>query len=345
MWGCSVLLFTLIYFVRANGEYHANVVNPDLAERRTPATRIVGGQPTTIEQWPFMVQVLRNLSPVCAGSILTSRHVLSAAHCFVNSENKLLPVSVFAIRAGSTSLWTGGTVVAVQEIITHADYNTRIVRDNDVAVLLLQNELTFSSSIQSAGIPQAGYTVPDDAHVTYIGWGTTESGAVSTTLREVWVRKVNNEECVERYRMLEAQNNMPWPVTSSMICAGLLDVGGKDACSGDSGGPLVYNGAVVGVISWGWNCAEAQYPGVNARVSNFTFWIADTVIQLSPNATDPQTTTRAPGDDINIVEPDVEDKGNIELPQINNAVASEASLFCLVLLTFGALANNRNVLS
>ncbi|KAJ2939451.1 hypothetical protein O0L34_g10884 [Tuta absoluta] len=335
MWGYSVFLFTLIHFVFANnGEYHLRVVNPDLVEPTKPATRIVGGQATTIEQWPFMVQVLRNLSPLCAGSILTSRHVLSAAHCFVNNQNQLLPVSVFSVRAGSTNLWTGGTIVTVQNIIPHADYNTAVVRDNDVAVMLLQQELTLGSSTQVAGVPQGGYTVPDDALVAYVGWGATASGVISTTLQEVWVHKVNNLECRERYRELETLNNLPWPVTSTMICAGLLDVGGKDACSGDSGGPLVYNGAVVGIISWGWNCAESQYPGVNARVSNFTLWIADAVNQLSPEGTD--STTRAPGGDINIVVP--EDEGKIEGAQVNSAVLVKASV--LVQLVCGVMANN-----
>lgn len=31
-----------------------------------------------------------------------------------------------------------------------------------------------------------------------------------------------------------------------MICAGLLQEGGKDACQGDSGGPLAVNGTLIG---------------------------------------------------------------------------------------------------
>lgn len=40
-----------------------------------------------------------------------------------------------------------------------------------------------------------------------------------------------------------------------------------------SGGPLVVGGVQFGVISWGRNCAQRNFPGVNARVPVFIDWI------------------------------------------------------------------------
>ena len=53
-----------------------------------------------------------------------------------------------------------------------------------------------------------------------------------------------------------------------MFCAG-VSAGGKDACQGDSGGPVKYNNQLVGATSWGYGCAQANYPGVYADVAYY----------------------------------------------------------------------------
>ncbi len=69
-------------------------------------------------------------------------------------------------------------------------------------------------------------------------------------------------------------------VTPNMFCAQATLSGNRivDSCSGDSGGPIFAecaNGDVVlvGVVSWGVGCAEAEYPGVYTRLSMYTSWL------------------------------------------------------------------------
>merc|ERR1712037_178714 len=61
-------------------------------------------------------------------------------------------------------------------------------------------------------------------------------------------------------------------MSEDMICAGLM-AGGKDSCQGDSGGPLVaadpaknHSLSLVGVVSWGFGCAEPDSLGIYSKV-------------------------------------------------------------------------------
>ena len=52
--------------------------------------RIVGGQNATLNDWPWMANIrYGNSFPHCGGSILSDQFVLSAAHCNINTMQKV----------------------------------------------------------------------------------------------------------------------------------------------------------------------------------------------------------------------------------------------------------------
>ena len=93
-------------------------------------------------------------------------------------------------------------------------------------------------------------------------------GSKPETLKYVRVLAITNAAC---------NNDYSGSITDSMICAGYPGVGGKDACQGDSGGPFICNdggkAVLAGVVSWGYGCAYAAYPGVYARTIQPMSWI------------------------------------------------------------------------
>ncbi|XP_022821672.1 trypsin, alkaline C-like [Spodoptera litura] len=229
--------------------------------------RIVGGSVTTIDQYPTIAALLYswNLSSywqACGGTILNNRAILTAAHCTAGDA-----VSRWRIRLGSTWANSGGVVHNVNANLVHGSYNSRTL-DNDIAILRSASTFSFNNNVRAASIAGANYWPGDNSAAWAAGWGTTSAGgSASEQLRHVQLQIINQNTCRNNY----ATRGIA--ITDNMLCSG-WPTGGRDQCQGDSGGPLYHNGIVVGVCSFGIGCAQAAFPGVNARVSRYTSWIS-----------------------------------------------------------------------
>ncbi|KAI5641089.1 trypsin domain-containing protein [Phthorimaea operculella] len=255
---------------------------PYLANLDERTVRVVGGRPTTIEQYPFMANMRRlgnfgAYSQSCGGSLISRSAVVTAAHCTYGDASLS-----WRVRLG-TSLRNqqSGSDYTLTRIINHEYYDRPLSLNNDVSVVFLRESVVFGATIQPIKLAGKNYDLPDNAIVTTIGWGALASGGgFPDQLQEVDINVIPQEICAERYEALK-ENPVyeAWPnITEAMICAGILDVGGADACQGDSGGPLIHHeedgDVLVGIVSWGFGCADPVYPGVNARVSALAEWIA-----------------------------------------------------------------------
>ncbi|KAK8399315.1 hypothetical protein O3P69_003434 [Scylla paramamosain] len=159
----------------------------------------------------------------------------------------------------------------ISRAIRHPNYSSSTL-NNDLALLQLAERIVFPSNNKVAPVclPEPDNLYEDvDAIVT--GWGTLSSGGSQPKkLQEVTVPTMTNDQC-------KATGYAASEISDNMICAGVSE-GGKDSCQGDSGGPMVTlaeSGKMkqIGVVSWGYGCASARFPGVYTRVG---------ILQLEP---------------------------------------------------------------
>nr|AAI10118.1 Zgc:123295 [Danio rerio] len=240
-------------------------------------TKIVGGQNAGAGSWPWQVSLQ---SPTygghfCGGSLINKDWVLSAAHCFQDSIGTIMVKLGLQSQSGSNPYQITKTVV---QVINHPNYNNPS-NDNDIALVKLDSSVTFNDYIEPVCLAAAGNTYAAGTLSWVTGWGKLSSAAnqIPDILQEVEIPIVSHSDCKRAY---------PGEITSNMICAGLLDQGGKDSCQGDSGGPMVSrNGSQwiqSGIVSFGRGCAEPGYPGVYARVSQYQDWITSSTGSSNP---------------------------------------------------------------
>ncbi|XP_030388143.1 trypsin delta/gamma-like protein CG30031 [Scaptodrosophila lebanonensis] len=219
--------------------------------------RIVGGKDTTISAYPWQISLQRNNYHSCGGSVISSLYVVTAAHCLQD-----VPVAWLKVRAGSTNSDSGGSLIPVKSYKIHEKYS-RTTLANDIGIIRLETALTLGPTIKA--IQLASEAPEHNAPAVVSGWGTLAytNGTTPKILQCVDVKMISTATC--------AQSDYGSLILPSMICAS--DVG-KDACLGDSGGPLVSGGKLVGIVSWGYGCAEPNYPGVYTNVAALWDWVS-----------------------------------------------------------------------
>ncbi|KAJ8976732.1 hypothetical protein NQ317_004283 [Molorchus minor] len=225
--------------------------------------RIVGGRNASISDYPYQVSLQFYGYHFCGGSIISSTWVLTAAHC-----TESIDMNSFTVRAGSSSVVSGGQVLNVLRILIHPQYD-RLNIDYDISLVELASPID-NSDAHAISLPSPGSGPIAGATCTISGWGNIEEGGgAPTTLQVVEVPVVSQDDC----RLAYGGSS----VTDRMFCAGVLGVGGKDSCQGDSGGPAVVGGNLVGIVSWGYGCARPDYPGIYTNVANLRSWIKEQI--------------------------------------------------------------------
>ena len=245
--------------------------------------RIVGGKSTDIRSVPWQVFVYRNSSGpggyICGGSFISTRWIITAAHCVTDDAGAVVPISELTVYSGMSNLAkiNASHQSLVSQIQRHPNYSAAGVL-NDLALVELAAPVTFGSRRTAITLPFDPDGAAWPAHKTAVkisGWGrTSTNGSSPNGLRSATITvkggPLDDSKCGEW--SLAAQYDVV-----QNLCAGWKR-NGKDICQGDSGGPyaIKVNGlwTLAGVTSFNSGlCGKSALPGIAVRITTFRDWL------------------------------------------------------------------------
>lgn len=189
-------------------------------------------------EWPWLVAIYKakftSLSYVCAGTLISDRHVVTAAHC-MQRKSVYTAMKYIVVKVGVYNLddWSDDIITRnLAGAAIHESYNATTLA-NDILVLTLDKSVPFSSFIKPAclwsGNTELNQIVGSSGIVA--GWGANEMGPGGKgEPRMVSMPIVSTATCkaskLDFHRL----------TSSKTLCAG--DRKGAGPCLGDSGGGL-----------------------------------------------------------------------------------------------------------
>ncbi|MEV5203305.1 serine protease [Streptomyces sp. NPDC053720] len=232
------------------------------------ANAIVNGQEAT-ERYPFMATLPQGAGEVhaqCGASLITSRWLVTAAHC-VNPE-----ALDGIVRIGSADRESGGTVRNIKRTVTHPAYDIESEPStNDIALVELdrpvkEKPIRIAKKVGGPGTPTRllGFgTVLDTDHLP--------DAVFPDRLQQLDTRIGAVNEC------------SPGRADRTRICT-ISRTPGAMACFGDSGGPQIQRGRdgrweLAGATSGDGDtdptCGTG--PGMYTNVPAYSKWIDKTI--------------------------------------------------------------------
>lgn len=246
--------------------------------------RIVGGDNVSIKKLPWQAALLNKNSkkPFCGAAFLTDQWLVTASHCLdtkLNEGQRWLPSTAEVVIGYGSAEVNQFKVAPVSNIIIHPEWNVDEgpALGNDIALVKLSKPIKFDNTSQPISPSGKSASNLSGSCSVVSGWGkvaNADNAPTSNFLLKAALPLVGKSQCRE---MISASGKSTFPA-EDQFCAG---GGTKDSCQGDSGGPIVIRDSstgkarLLGVVSWGYECALQGVPGVYTDLKYHESWIRE----------------------------------------------------------------------
>ncbi|KAL4717772.1 hypothetical protein ACJJTC_000921 [Scirpophaga incertulas] len=244
--------------------------------------RIYRGERTKIKYFPFMASVHIFNRFFCAGAIIKSDLVVTAASCLQLAHNNRFfreNPAFLSVRVGTKHI-IGGESIPVLEVYFYPAYNPKNLHNNICVLRLLRKINLKEKRVKKIAIDRDDSSLSLYTEgITILGWGARKmNNVVPNPIQNILSFAVIDvyplEECQEIYSKEY--------VTKKNFCAGFFSKGGG-ACNHDVGGPGVLNDVLLGIVSFGApTCGTRDAPTVFTKIAYYADWIDNIMNQYVP---------------------------------------------------------------
>uniref|UniRef100_A0A1B0DBS2 Uncharacterized protein n=1 Tax=Phlebotomus papatasi TaxID=29031 RepID=A0A1B0DBS2_PHLPP len=165
---------------------------------------------TTIQRgtWPWLVSVYSysdiRLGFRCGATLISHKLVVTAAHCFFDIHNRPVETEDVLVILGQYNLKrpqdTGSEILYPKSVNIHPDYRKRTSIDSDIAVVVLADNVRFTTYVRPACLwveNDSKDNIVGEVGIT-AGWGRDENGKFYTELpKQAEVPVVSDEACID----------------------------------------------------------------------------------------------------------------------------------------------------
>ncbi|XP_026670240.1 plasma kallikrein-like [Ceratina calcarata] len=114
-------------------------------------TRIVGGNVTSVYEYPWIVSMSKQGTFYCAGSLITRRHVLTAAHCLGGFDKR--SIKLILADNNRTKLDKNSIVRRIKSVVIHENFHASTY-NNDIAIIEMDRPVDVNGVVRTACLPE-----------------------------------------------------------------------------------------------------------------------------------------------------------------------------------------------